>query len=124
MDFSSQLPDAYPQLVPTARVPEAHKPQVNQIVAALIAHKPRYQRVGHPLEIPWWFGAVTHEREGSRNFKTPLQNGDPLTHKTVHVPKNRPPGPPPFTFEESARDALTLEGFANKPDWSISHALF
>ena len=74
--------------------------------------------------MPWWFVAVLHDLEASRDFGAHLHNGDPLTHRTVNVPRNRPPGNPPFTFEESARDALTFEGFAHVADWSISHALF
>jgi lysozyme family protein len=118
------LRDEYRRLFRTARVRPAHKPLVEQTVHALVAHKDRYEAVGDPIDIPWWFVAVVHQMEASRNFHTHLHNGDPLTARTVHVPRNRPLGNPPFTFEESARDALKLEGFAHVPDWSISHALF
>src|SRR4051812_26083571 len=114
MQLTEDLRDEYRELFRTARVRPARKAQVDQIVDALVAKKARYKRVGGPLEIPWWFVAVIHQLESARNFNTHLHNGDPLTHKTVHVPKNRPPGSPPFTFEESARDALTMEGFAHK----------
>lgn len=124
MDFSIQLRDDYRRLFQTARVRPERKALVGQVVESLVAHRDRYESVGHPIGVPWWFVAVIHDLEGSRNFHTHLHNGDPLTHKTVHVPKNRPPGNPPFTFEESARDALTLEGFAHVADWSISRALF
>ena len=124
MEFTEDLRDEYRELFHTARVRTQRKAAANQIVDALVANKARYKKVGDPLDIPWWFVAVIHELESGRNFKTHLHNGDPLTRKTVHVPANRPPGNPPFTFEESARDALALHELADKRDWSISRALF
>ena len=124
MEFTPQLRDEYRHLFTTARVRDTHVGQVNQIVHGIVGQKARYKAVGTPLGIPWWFVGVIHDLEGGRNFHTHLHNGDPLTHKTVHVPKGRPPGNPPFTFEASARDALTMEGFAHKADWSMSQALF
>ncbi len=124
MDFTPQLRNEYRQRFRTAEVNANRKALVSGIVDSLVAKKTRYEHVGDPLDIPWWFVAVIHDLEASRNFNAHLHNGDPLTHKTVHVPANRPPGNPPFTFEESARDALTLDGLAHKDDWSISHALF
>ena len=124
MELTPDLREEYRDLFRTARVRTERKAAVNQIVDALVANRARYKKVGDPLEIPWWFVAVIHELESGRNFKTHLHNGDPLTRKTVNVPANRPPGSPPFSFEESARDALELHGLADKPDWSISRSLF
>jgi len=124
MDVTPQLRNEYRQRFRTAEVNANRKALVAGVVDSLVAKKARYERVGDPLDIPWWFVAVIHDLEASRNFNAHLHNGDPLTHRTVHVPKNRPPGNPPFTFEESARDALTLDGLAHKDDWSISRALF
>jgi lysozyme family protein len=124
MELTSALRAEYRKLFQTAKVKPQRKALVDQTVHSLVAHKDRYEHVADPIDVPWWFVAVIHQMEGSRNFHTHLHNGDPLTHKTVHVPRNRPPGNPPFTFEESARDALTLEGFAHVVDWSISRALF
>lgn len=123
-EFTSHLRDEYRRRFKAARVNPDRETLVNQIVDSLVAHRHRYESVGDPLGVPWWFVAVIHDLEASRNFRAHLHNGDPLTHKTVHVPKDRPPGNPPFTFEASARDALTLEGFAHVGDWSISHALY
>jgi lysozyme family protein len=124
MEFTDRLRAEYRHLFQTARVRPERQALVDQTVRSLVAHRDRYEQAGDPIEVPWWFVAVIHQMEGSRNFHTHLHNGDPLTHRTVRVPRNRPPGNPPFTFEESARDALTLEGFAHGHDWSISHALF
>src|SRR5690349_19919529 len=43
-----------------------------------------------------------HGRESTWNFSRHLHEGSPLTHRTRFVPKGRPPGTPPFTFEQSA----------------------
>src|SRR5258708_31039884 len=59
------------------------------------------------------------------SFNRHLHNGDPLTARTVQVPAGRPPdGQPPFTWEQSAVDALTFEGFANLTDWSLPAILY
>lgn len=81
--------------------------------------------MGDPLGIPWYFVAVIHYMEGGLDFKTHLHNGDPLNQRTVHVPKGRPvDGNPPFTWAESATDALTMEGFPAWKDWSIPGILY
>jgi lysozyme family protein len=123
MRFTNQLRDEYRDLFQTAKVKPERKELVEGIVNSLVAHKDRYKKAGKKAGVPWWIVAVIHDLEASRNFKLHLHNGDPLTHKTVRVPKGRPPGQPPFTWEESAADAMTFDGLAHAKDWSISHAL-
>jgi len=54
------------------------------------------------------------------DFAGHLHNGDPLTDRTTHVPANRPiNGTPLFSWQESAVDALTLEGFKQETDWLL-----
>jgi hypothetical protein len=54
-----------------------------------------------------------------------LHNGDPLTAKTVQVPKGRPiAGSAPYKWEVSAEDALTLDKVHLWTDWSIPGMLF
>ncbi len=63
--------------------------------------------------------------EASQNFTRHLHNGDPLTARTRQVPAGRPrTGNPPFTWEASATDALTLDGFNSWTDWTVAGALF
>jgi lysozyme family protein len=124
MNFNPGLRREYRRLFRSAKVRAERKPLVDQIVDSLVAHKNRYERVGTRSGVPWWFVAIIHDLEASRNFHTHLHNGDPLNHKTVHVPAGRPPGKPPFTWAESATDALTFDGLANLGHWSISRALF
>ena len=98
---------------------------VNSIISQIMPNQPRYQSVAGPLGIPWYFVAVIHNMECSLKFTEHLHNGDPLSARTFHVPAGRPPnGQPPFTWEVSATDALTFEGFANLTDWSLPAILY
>ena len=84
---------------------------VNQLAARISASRPRYEKVGKALGIPWYVVGIIHSLEASGNFTRHLHNGDPLTARTTHVPAGRPKtGKPPFTWEQSAIDALRGPG--------------
>jgi lysozyme family protein len=90
-----------------------------------LRHRSRYEAVGGPLGIPWWFVAGLHLLESTFNFRTHLHNGDGLNARTFRVPAGRPvSGAPPFTYEESARDALVGEELDRQKDWSLARALY
>ena len=98
---------------------------VDAIATKIQQNRNRYAAVGDPLGIPWYFVGVIHNMESSRDFDTHLHNGDPLTKRTVQVPPGRPKtGNPPFTWEESAADALKLKGLDKWTDWAIPGILF
>ena len=100
-------------------------PEIDTYVQKMDANLETYQAVSDVVNVPWYFIAIIHCMEGSLNFKTHLHNGDPLRARTIHVPKGRPlSGRPPFTWQESAVDALTLEGFTAWTDWSIPGILY
>jgi lysozyme family protein len=124
MEFTPALRREYRRLFGSIEIRPERKPLVRQVLDGLAAHRRRYERVGDPIGVPWWFVAIIHDLEASRNFHAHLHNGDPLTHKTVRVPAGRPDGNPPFTWVESAKDALTFDGLANVGGWSFSRALF
>jgi lysozyme family protein len=98
-------------------------------VAAVLQNRGTYEEVTRAAggSIPWWFVALIHNMECSLSFKKHLHNGDPLTARTRLVPAGRPAsGSPPFTFLESAVDALTMPGKAYhlETDWTIPAVLF
>ena len=98
---------------------------VDQLVARITASRPRYQKVGKALGIPWYVVGIIHSLEASGDFTRHLHNGDPLTARTTHVPAGRPAtGKPPFTWEQSATDALRGRGLAGWKDWSPPGTLF
>lgn len=75
--------------------------------------------------IPWYFIACVHYRESNSDFTKHLHNGDPLSGFTRQYPANRPKisHGPPFTFEESAVDALKLRGLDKETGWSLPKVL-
>lgn len=107
-------------------VPDAERE--GQIEAQLKRIRPgemRYRALGEKLGIPWFFIAIVHSLECGSNFGLHLHNGDPLSAQTTHVPKGRPlAGTPPFTWEESAEDALRMKGYVGQADWSLAAMLF
>jgi lysozyme family protein len=81
--------------------------ELQNIVHRAVINRKRYEEVSKVNGIPWYVIAAIHYREASFNFNRHLHNGDPLTKRTVQVPKGRPVvGNPPFTWEFSAIDAL------------------
>jgi lysozyme family protein len=122
--LTDDLRQQYQSLFNSCVVNTARQGAVNGIIARIMPNQGRYQSVADPLGIPWFFVAVIHNMECGLNFNSHLHNGDPLTARTVHVPAGRPPGQPPFTWEQSATDALTVEGFSNKSDWSLPTILY
>ena len=84
-----------------------------------------YEKLGESMGIPWWFIACIHGMECGFNFSLHLHNGDSLQRRTRRVPAGRPvEGDPPFTWMESARDALGMKGLDRVQDWSMPHALW
>lgn len=118
------LRDEYVRFFNGMVIADQHEAEVSAFAAQAVANRARYESVGLPLGIPWWFIAGTHLLESSFNFDRHLHNGDSLSARTVRVPAGRPTGKPPFTWEKSAVDALTLRGLKNKGDWSLPRALY
>jgi lysozyme family protein len=99
---------------------------IDKIARRLASNKSRYQAVTQMTTVPWFVVAVLHEREASANFLCHLHNGDPLSARTRHVPSGRPPPPanPPFTWEQSACDALELDGLSKVASWSTERICY
>lgn len=130
----------YKQIYDSAVIKPEKKAELKIIAGRIKSHEQTYQKVADTLGngIPWWFIGITHFMEAGA-FKNPflyhLHCGDPLTGRTTHVPKGRPkhnPGhgtrPPskdnPYSWEESALDALTYMGYDKQTTWGIENCLF
>ena len=86
------------------------EPTVNAVADKIIANKDTYMKAQRASGIWWPVIAAIHNMESSLSFFRHLHNGDPLTGKTVNVPSGRPKtGSPPYTWEESAADALSMK---------------
>jgi lysozyme family protein len=125
MPTLSELKPEYELLFSTCRVNAGKQGEIDTIAGKIIANQARYQAIGKPLGIPWYFVGVVHQMECNLRFDKHLHNGDPLTARTVQVPKGMPKtGTPPFTFEFSANDALVHMGYDKVTDWSTASILF
>jgi len=117
-------PAQYQQLWDTAVIREKNKDEINSLLFKIKKNGTRYLSVSNATHVPWYVIAVIHNMEASLNFTRHLHNGDKLTARTTHVPAGRPlAGNPPFTWEESAVDALTMQGMTKITDWSVPNIL-
>lgn len=121
----ADLKPEYLQLYESAQVRPERLAAADTIARRIAANKERYQAVAEPLGVPWYVVGLIHSLEHSLKFDGHLHNGDPLTARTVRVPAGRPTaGSPPFTWEESAQDALRLKAFDRWGDWSVPGILY
>jgi lysozyme family protein len=122
---TAQQRKRYELLYESALVRPKRRAALDQVVKQITANRARYQKVGKALGVPWYVVGIIHSLEASGDFTRHLHNGDPLTARTVHVPAGRPAaGKPPFTWEQSATDALRLRGLNAWKDWSVPGTLY
>lgn len=126
MKLDSALRQEYLRLFDTCHLKyKKNQPYLRRTCSKILQNKARYKKVSaNSGNIPWQVIAVIHLLEAGQHFNKHLHNGDPLTGVTTHVPKGRPLGEPPFTWEESAIDALAFTGVSTWKDWSIAGMLY
>lgn len=111
----------------SAKVRPEWQARVDAALRQFERDKARYERVEKMRAngVPALVVFALHGRESTWSFNRHLHEGSPLTHRTRYVPKGRPLGNPPFTWEQSAEDALyKLKDLENKVDWkSMPHTL-
>jgi lysozyme family protein len=128
-------PMPYTDTYNKAIIRQKYLPELEVVKKRILEGKARYEGVAATLGngIPWWFIGITHFMEAGgkypNQFKYHVHCGDPLTARTIHVPKGRPKADPaagvgkPYTWEESALDALRYMGYDKVTDWSIENCL-
>jgi hypothetical protein len=102
-----------------AKIKPAYQIAVDKAVMLYLRTQSRYETVqamrsnGVPAPIIF----CLHYRESSNSFRAHLHEGSSLLHRTRYVPKGRllPPKEPPFTWEESAEDAIYVCDRAPRP---------
>jgi len=122
--LTPKLKQEYENLFATCQINPGKQQAVETLAGKIVKNRGRYEEVQAATKVPWFVVGAIHNLEGSLSFKTHLHNGDPLTAKTVHVPKGRPPGTPPFRWEDSAIDALEFDNLTNVAKWTLAVALF
>ncbi|PBQ33662.1 hypothetical protein CNR22_18390 [Sphingobacteriaceae bacterium] len=122
---SVEMQQEYQRLFDTCKIKVDKYPLVDAAIDKIVANRAKYEAVSKRTGVPWYFIAIVHTMEGGGKFNTHLHNGDPLTAKTVQVPKNRPAtGSPPFTWEDSAFDALILRKLDKISNWTVPELLY
>ncbi|MGD4018406.1 hypothetical protein QT609_22510, partial [Xanthomonas citri pv. citri] len=91
--------------------------ELEKVAERIKVNKARYQAIETKSGVPWYFVGLLHYRCCDGDFSLHL-NGDPLSNRTVNVPKGRPlQGDAPFSWEDSAIDLIGLYRLQNA-DWS------
>ena len=123
------LKSEYRHLFQSASINPSAIHAVEAMARAIYAHRDRYIPVAEHFKCPWPLIGVIHALEGELDFSTHLHNGDPLTHRTVLEPIGHPRALPasghfPYTWEESAIDAITIKGWGSILHWTLEMALY
>ena len=114
----------YANMWRTATLRDDKRTAAQAVARRLNSNQTRYAKAALG-RMPWFFPAIIHNLEAGGDFTKHLHNGDPLTGRTYHVPAGRPVnGSPPFTWEDSARDALTMKGLDKVGEWDVPRCLF
>ena len=125
MPLTREMRSDYEAKFKRASIREDFRTRTEATLARIVSRKDRYEAVSRATGVPWHIIAIIHNLECSGNFGCHLHNGDPLRRRTVNVPAGRPrTGNPPFTWEASAIDALTYDGFTRWEDWSVAGTLY
>lgn len=119
------IKDEYLRLWETSRIRPEKASAVRREAERLLANRKVYEEISEETSVPWWFIGLIHQMECSYSLAKHLHNGDSLKARTWQVPAGRPKdGSAPFTFQESAIDALEVDGFAGKTDWPLPMVLW
>lgn len=123
--FTQALQAEYENLYRTCEIKPEKFAIIDTHVDQIVDLKTRYRSIENRLSIPWFVVAAIHTMESSRNFDRHLHNGDRLTDRTVQVPAGRPAdGHPPFTWEESAQDAMVYSKLDRVDEWNLPRILY
>lgn len=97
---------------------------VDAAVDKIVAARARLETVAAATDTPWYVVGVIWWLETGGDFSRHLHNGDPLTARTVHAPVGRPTtGEPPFSWEDSAADAVRLYGLEHLTSLDLASVL-
>jgi len=132
--------EQHQQLFLSASLRKERIPEIDMVLNKLLPFRKRYEVVANSFNngMKWWFILMLHAMEAGgfdKPFSKHLHCGDPLTGRTFHVPTGRPKANPkngteppsatnPYSWEESALDALILSGYDKVTDWSIGNCLW
>src|SRR5258708_40241615 len=106
---AEQTEFGYHRMWDCAQIAAGKREGARKIARAIIANRASYAAGEEATGVPWFMIGPIHAREADMDFKTHLHNSDSLKARTHHVPAGRPRrGNPPFHWDASAIDALTI----------------
>lgn len=120
MRYSTKWPK-YKQEWDSMQILTRRKGEFERLAKFAVDHSRSYIVIEQFSGVPWPMIACLHRRESDADFNTYLGNGDPLNHKTTHVPRGRGPF---SSFEDGAADALKLDGLSDVKDWRLEKMLY
>jgi lysozyme family protein len=120
-----ELQGEYRSLFHTVVPAAERRAEIEAMAARIEANRPRYEAVSRKTRVPWYFIGLVHGMESRFDFGGHLHNGDTLPGRTVNTPRGRPVrGQPPYSWEESAVDALSYKAFDRRRDWNLTRVLW
>lgn len=120
MELTAVLASEYINLWDNCTINPRYESDVVWSIQKISESRQLYEKVSAKTGVPWYVIAVIHSLESSIDFSTHLHNGDPLSSRTKNVPQGRPlHGTPPFTWEDSAIDALNYDGACGVRNWDL-----
>jgi lysozyme family protein len=120
------LAHEYQSLWDAAEIRPERVGHVTDMARRVLSGRKRYAQIEFHTGVPWWLIGVIHAMESSCDFTSHLHNGDPLTARTVNKPAGRPVdgGDGPFSFEDSATDALLLKRLDDVTLWNVPRVCY
>lgn len=107
-----------------ATIKPSWRGRVDYVAKKIEANKSRYERISEKSGVPWFVIGALHNMECSLSFRKHLHEGSSLSRRTKWHPAGRPKGGnPPFSFEESALDALNYDKMSRYDYSDVSVAL-
>src|SRR5262249_43453316 len=117
----------YHRMWDRAQIAPAKRDGARKIARAIIANRARYAAVEQATGVLWFIIAPIPPRESDRDFAPTPHNGDSPKPPPHHVPAGRPKrGNPPFPWDASAIDALTMapHELQKVKAWSVERILY
>jgi lysozyme family protein len=125
VNLTPELEAEYVQRFNSLVISEHNRQAADLLAYRLMESQSIYANVETATGVPFYVVGLFHCMEADFDFDTHLHNGDPLSNRTVHVPRGRPVnGSPPFTWQESAIDALAYDAISSWKLWTVSGIAF
>lgn len=115
------LKEKYTRLWETMEVKPEWRGRCATAAKQIMAGKSRYETVSAQTGVPWFVIGLIHSLECGLNWRGALCNGDPISKRTVNVPRGMGPW---ATWEDAAVWALRYDKLDKVTEWSPARAAY